>query len=225
MKGDIGSSGSRVTNIWATTIDVGTIIVTTLTSSTAGNFSDYLNTNTFHATGTATFAGAINASTTLDLTGAARFQSTLNVIGVSTLAGFTFTNATGTGNLTVNSLNITNGDEYRLHTANVSIINPTSTIHSTGTITISFPVAATIIGVECYSRQAGTSTIALDRRASSTPATAGDSVMVGLGCGAATSTVTFASSTMTAGSILNFTVTSVGSPSSTHAAIIYRNND
>ena len=186
-----------------------------------------------------TFTNA--TGTNLSLTGNANVSGTMNVTGRSglttvsstnqTLSGslqaqtITFTNATGTGNLTVDSLNITNGDEYRLRTASVVIMNPTSTAHSSGTVTISFPVASTIVGVECYSIQTGTSTIAFDKRATSTPTTAGTSVMANLACGGSNSTTTFASPAMTAGSLLNLTLSSTGAPSSTAVFIKFRTND
>ena len=171
--------GLSFTNATGTSLRVGTlnadtVIVTVLTSSTAGIFSDLVSANTLNVSSTSAFVGGVNMSSTLDLTGAARFQSTLAVTDISTLAAFTFTNATGTGNLqaatlvstgltTADSLNVTNGNEYRRFSKDIAWQRPTSTA-GVNVAMFSVPNNLTFVHFICGVNNA-TATIQIDRRA------------------------------------------------------------
>ena len=192
--------------------------------------------NTLNVTSTSVFGSTLQGTAGI-FSGLGSFN-TLNVTSTAAFTGITFTNATGTGNLqvatfnstglsTVNSLNVTNGNEYRRKSANISIVNPDPTVHSTGTITIYFPVAATINSVACYSRPSGSSTIQMDLRVSSTPATVGTNILTVFECTSTrAASTTIASASITADSLLNIKIGGVsGSPSSTIISIDFTNND
>ena len=193
-----GITGSSLTSL-------GTI---TSLSAGSGIFSGLLSTNTFNVTSTSVFGSTISGTAGI-FSGVFSVQ-TLNVTGTATLA----------------NLDVTNADEYRKHTASVVVMNPDTTNHATGTVFFAFPVDATILSLRCHSRPSGTSTIAVDRRASSTPATAGQAVLASQECGSSAVVTSFTTSTVMAGYGLNFTFNPVaGTPSSTVIYVDYRNND
>ena len=221
LANDIGTSTSRVNKVWTSDLDATIATIGTLTVSSVVSGDLVVNNGNINiaSTSNALQFGAVTVlnSSTLNI------QSTTGKVS-STFAFFGTVTST---NLTTTNLNVTNGNEYRQHTASIVITNPSSTIHSNGYITFGFPVAATLNNIECYSQPTGTSTMNFDRRGSSTPTTAGtemlNSVLV---CGAATGTTSFATTTMTAGSILNVNVTSTaGQASSTNIRITFTNND
>ena len=199
----ISSFSAAFQSLTVSTATIQTAIIQVVASSTSGINYGLFSTDTLNVT------------------------STANFIGIASFGPLTFTNATGTGNLLVNSLNITNGNEYRRKSANITIINPSATVHSTGTITIYFPVAATINSIACYSRPSGSSTISMDLRVSSTPATAGTSILALFECQSTRAvTTTIASASITADSLLNIKVHGVSNnPSSTVISIDITNSD
>ena len=225
VTGSIGASANRITKLWATDIDStnGTIGTISISSAVSGDLVINSGDVNIASTTKAFKIGGTNVLTTNAL-GSGILSSSLTSLG--TITSLLFTNATGSANLTVNSLNITNGNEYRKHTASIIVMNPSVVNHATGTVFFVFPVDATLLSLRCHSTPSGTSTIAVDRRSSSTPSTAGQAVVASQACGSSASTITFTSSTVPAGEGLNFTFNPVaGSPSSTVIFVDYLNND
>ena len=199
---------SNTLNVTSTSVFGSTI------SGTSGIFTGQVSVNTLNVTSTSVFGSSIQGTSAV-FTGLVAV-STLNVTSTSNFAALA----------TFDSINVTNANEYRKHTATIIVMNPSVINHATGTVFFVFPVDATLLSLRCHSRPSGTSTIAVDRRSSSTPATAGQAVVASQECGSSASTISFTSSTVPAGQGLNFTFNPVaGSPSSTVIYVDYLNND
>ena len=196
-------------SVTATTSTIGTAIISIIASSSNAVNYGLFSTDVLNVTSTSVFGSTISG-TAGAFSGVFSVQ-TLNVTGTATLA----------------NLNVTNGNEYRRHTVTAIIMNPSTTDHSTGTVAIQFPVAATINSISCYSRPSGSSSIIMDSRVSSTPATAGTSILTSFDCTTtAVATTTIDSSAMAATRLLNIKINGVtGAPSSSVIHIIYTNDD
>lgn len=242
------SSSSRVSNIPAVlanyfpiwTTNASSTLSPTSTLSQSG--LNLLAGGAFNASGTITQNGAglstVSTSSANSWAAQQTFNGGLNVTSTSVF-GSTISGAAGiftglfsvqtlnvTGTATLANLNVTNGNEYRSHTASIVVMNPSTVNHATGTVFFVFPVDATLLALRCHSTPSGTSTIAIDRRSSSTPTTAGSEVVASQACGSSAGTLTFTTSTIPAGQGLNFTFNPIaGTPSSTVIYVDYRNND
>lgn len=247
-----GLLSSDTLNVTSTSVFGSTI------QGTAGVFTGQMAVNTLNVTSTSVFGAGITGTTgvftglfsvsTLNVTSTSAFQSltfttasgtALTASGFlqSALGSFSsvsstailFTNATGTGNLLVNSLNVTNANEYRGGIATFRISSPTSTQHASGTVASPVPATSTITLIKCSTYPSGGIRLQIDKRVSSTPTVAGTNILASdMICSSTTptTTATFNTSTWDFDRIINITVASTsGSPSSTRVEIFFTKDD
>ena len=139
--------------------------------------------------------------------------------------GFTFANATGTGNLqsntfTGNQIFGVASTSIQQSSFSINLVSPSSTTDG-NFASHQFRIPITLTRLDCFDAL-GTSTITIDRRSSSTPNTAGSAMIGALACGNNRgSTTTFSIATATVDYILTFQVTSTaGIGSSSTLSII-----
>lgn len=178
-------------------------------SSTANNSSnwDTAYTDRLKWDGGSTGLTASTGRTSLGLTDTATIASTTWAKVANNLSDLQSTSTART-NLGVDVTKATN-----IKTIGFNVFNATTTSTATTTVQRQFYQASTLSLVSC-STNGSNITISVEKRASSTPDTAGTSMLASLVCGSGgNSTSTFATSTIAENQVLTFLLTSV--PNST----------